>query len=160
MAAGIGSAATRKVMERLAGPADAGSVVGSLMEAGFEGAAMRAQNAAADLVERAGAVRYPLVTVYCEKVINDLREKFRSFAGTAQIAIEVRHSQDRLEGLEETIEQQTDALTAALSASRGDWGEGIYYAGGYEVSFGRVARGGKNFTQVAKVTFEIGVSRN
>jgi hypothetical protein len=160
MAAGIGSAATRKVMQRLAGPAEAGSAVGALTEAGYEGAWMRAQNAAADLVERAGAVRYPMVTVYCEKVINDLREKFRSFSGSAQIAIEVRHSQDRLEGLEEAIEQQTDALTTALSASRGDWGDGMYYAGGYEVSFGRVSKGGKNFTQVAKVTFEIGVSKN
>ena len=160
MASGIGSAATRKVMERLAGPAEAGSTVGALIEAGYEGATMRAQNAAAELVERAGAVRYPMVTVYCEKVINDLREKFRSFAGSAQIAIEVRHSQDRLEGLEDAIEAQTDALTKALSASRGDWGDGMYYAGGYEVSFGRVSRGGRNFTQVAKVIFEIGVSRN
>jgi hypothetical protein len=158
--AGIGSAATRKVMERLAGPAEAGSTVGALTEAGYEGAAMRAQNAAADLVERAGGARYPLVTVYCEKVVNNLREKFRSFSGTVEIAIEVRHSQDRLEGMEEAIEAQTDAVTTALAASRGDWGDGMYYAGGYEVSFGRVARGGKNYTQVAKVTFEIGVSRN
>jgi hypothetical protein len=160
MAAGIGSAATRKVMERLAGPADAGSVVGALTQAGYEGAAMRAQNAAAELVERAGAVRYPIVTVYCEKVVNDLKEKFRSFSGRVEIAIEVRHSQDRLDGLEATIEDQTDAVTKTLAASRGDWGDGMYYAGGYEVSFGRVARGGKNFTQVAKVTFEIGVNRN
>ena len=158
--AGIGSAATRKVLERLAGPAEAGSTVGALTEAGYEGAAMRAQNAAADLVERAGGARYPLVTVYCEKVVNSLREKFRSFSGTVEIAIEVRHSQDRLEGMEEAIEQQTDAVTTALAASRGDWGDGMHYAGGYEVSFGRVARGGKNYTQVAKVTFEIGVSRN
>lgn len=121
---------------------------------------MRAQNAAAEVAERAGPVKYPLVTVYCEKVVNDLREKFRTFSGTAQIAIEVRHSNDRLEGMEDALEQQTDALTQALTASRGDWGDGMYYAGGYEVSFGRVTRGGKNFTQVAKVTFEIGVSRN
>jgi hypothetical protein len=160
MTAGIGSAATRKVMARLAGPADAGSAVGALTDAGYAGATMRAQNAAAELTERAGAVTYPATTVYCEKVVNDFREKFRSFSGKAQMTIEVRHSQDRLEGLESALEAQTDAVTAALAASRGDWGDGMYYAGGYEVSFGRAARGGKNFTQVAKVTFEIGVSRN
>ena len=160
MAAGIGSAATRKTMERLAGPAEAGSLVSALTEAGYSGAAMRAQNAAAELVGRAGPVHYPLVTVYCEKVVNDLREKFRSFSGSAQMAIEVRHSQDRLEGLEDALEQQADTLTKALADSRGDWGDGLYFAGGYEVSYGRVARGGKNFTQVAKVTFEIGVSRD
>jgi len=158
--AGIGSAATQKVMERLAGPTGGSLTVGVLTEAGSEGPPLRAQNAAAELVERSGTVKYPLVSVYCEKVVNDLREKFRSFSGTARMAIEVRHSQDRLEGIEEALERQTDAVTAALSASRGDWGDGMYYAGAYEVSYGRLARGGKNFTQVAKVTFEIGVSRN
>jgi hypothetical protein len=34
----------------------------------------------------------------------------------------------------------------------------MFYAGGYEASFGPVKQGGKNFIQVAKVTFEIGVS--
>jgi hypothetical protein len=147
-------------MDRLASPAAAGSAVGALTDAGYDGATMHAQNAAADLTERASAVTYPATTVYCEKVVNDFREKFRSFSGRVQMAIEVRHSQDRLEGLESALEGQTDAVTAALAASRGDWGDGMYYAGGYEVSFGRAARGGKNFTQVAKVTFEIGVSRN
>jgi hypothetical protein len=160
MTAGIGSAATRKVMERLAGPTGDGLTVGALTDAGSEGPPLRAQNAAAELVERSTTVKYPLVSVYCEKVINDMREKFRSFAGSVEMAIEVRHSQDRLEGMEESLEAQTDAVTKALSASRGDWGDGMFYAGGYEVTFGRMARGGRNFTQAAKVTFEIGVSRS
>jgi hypothetical protein len=160
MTNGIGSAATRKVMERLSGPADAGSTAAALTAAGYEGAQMRAGNAAAEVMERSGTIQYPMVTVYCEKVVNDLREKFRSFSGSVQIAIEVRHSQDRLDGMEEALEIQTDAVTKALSASRGNWGDGMFYSGGYQVSFGRVARGGRNFTQVAKVTFEIGVSRN
>jgi hypothetical protein len=160
MTAGIGSAATRKVMERLADPPGGALTVAALTDGDSEGAAMRAQNAAAELVERSGTVKYPLVSVYCEKIINDLREKFRSFAGSVEMAIEVRHSQDRLEGMEEALEAQTDAVTKALSASRGDWGDGMFYGGGYEVSFGRMARGGRNFTQAAKVTFEIGVSRS
>jgi hypothetical protein len=160
MTAGIGSAATRKVMDRLAGPTGGGMTVGALTEAGRAGPPLRAQNAAADLVERTAMAQYPLVSVYCEKVVNDLREKFRSFSGQVEMAIEVRHSQDRLEGIEEALEQQTDAVTEALSACRGDWGDGMFYAGGYKVAFGRMARGGRNFTQVAKVTFEIGVSRN
>jgi len=36
----------------------------------------------------------------------------------------------------------------------------MFYAGGYEVAFGRMTRGGRNFTQAAKVTFEIRVSRS
>ena len=157
---GIGSAATRKVMERLAGPSVSDMTVAALTGEGSEGPPLRAQNAAAELVERSGTTAYPLVTVYCEKVVNDLREKFRSFSGSVQMAIEVRHSQDRIEGMEAALEEQTDAVTSALSASRGDWGDGMFYNGGYVVSFGRLTRGGKNFTQVAKVSLEIGVSRN
>jgi hypothetical protein len=160
MANGFGSAVTRKVMERLTGSATEGAAVGALMETGSTAPPLRAANAAADLTERAGAAQYPVVSVYCEKVVNDLREKFRSFSGTVQMAIEVRHSQDRLDGIEEALEAQTDAVTLALSASRGDWGDGAYYAGGYQVSFGRTTRGGKNFSQAAKVTFEIAVSRS
>ena len=158
---GIGSAATRKVMERLAVPSSGGGqTVGALAEIDSEGPPLRAQNATAELVERSVAVKYPLVSVYCEKIVNDFREKFRSFSGSVEMAIEVRHSQDRLEGMEEALEAQTDAVTTALSSSRGDWGDGMFYGGGYEVSFGRMARGGRNFTQAAKITFEIGVSRS
>lgn len=160
MANGIGSAVTRKVVERLGGTAAAGSTAGALTDGVSTGAPLRIGNAAAELMERGGLTQYPVVTVYCEKVVNDLREKFRSFSGTAQMAIEVRHSQDRLDGIEEALESLTDAVTATLTASRGDWGDGAYYAGGYQVAFGRTTRGGKNFSQAAKVTFEIGVSRS
>jgi len=160
MANGIGSAVTRKVMERLTGSETEGAAVGALMEAGSTGAPLRAANAAADLMERAGVAQYPALSVYCEKVVNDLREKFRTFSGAVQMAIEVRHSQDRMDGLESALEAQADAVTSALTESRGDWGDGAYYAGGYQVTFGRVARGGKNFSQAAKVTFEVGVSRS
>src|SRR4051812_20354198 len=75
---GIGSAATRKVMERLAGPSGGGGqTVGALSEIDSDGPPMRAQNATAELVERSVAVKYPLVSVYCEKIVNDFREKFR-----------------------------------------------------------------------------------
>jgi hypothetical protein len=36
----------------------------------------------------------------------------------------------------------------------------MFYSGGYEVVFGPVKRGGRNFLQAAKITFEIGVSKN
>jgi hypothetical protein len=119
---------------------------------------VRAQNAAADLVERGEAVRYPAVQVYCEKVINSLTEKFRTFSGTVQMAAEVRHSQDRLQGLQEDLELCADAVTQVLDTNRGDWGSGMFYTGGYQVAFGPAKKGGRNYIQVAKVTFEIGVS--
>jgi hypothetical protein len=118
------------------------------------------QNMAAELAERSAGVKYPSVQVYCEKLVNDLREKFRSFSGIARMAVEVRLSQDRLEGIEPKLQLYVDAVTRVLDGSRGDWGQGIYYAGGYEASFGPVKHGGRNYIQAAKVSFEVGISRS
>jgi hypothetical protein len=76
------------------------------------------------------------------------------------MAIDLCHSQDKLNGLQEALELYADSITQMLDAARGDWGDGMFYAGGYEVALGAVKRGGKNFTQAAKVTFQIGVSRS
>src|SRR4030081_773817 len=54
------------------------------------------QNVAQKLVERAVDTNYPALLLYCEKISNDLREKFRTFSGKAHMAIEVRVSQDRI----------------------------------------------------------------
>ena len=162
----IGSAVTGKVLQRITGPTGVNAGLAALTQ-GVQGAAapldaaqVRAQNVAADLAERSGGVKYPAVNVYCEKITNDLWEKFRRFSGKVQMAIEVRHSQDRLEGLQDQVELYADSAMQMLNASRGDWGDGMFYGGTYEVSFGPVKTGGKNFMQIAKITFEIGVSRN
>lgn len=166
MTNGIGSAITTKVVHRITGPAglNAGLAALTLNVADaapmVDAAQVRAQNVAADMAERSGTVKYPNVNVYCEGLVNDLREKFRSFSGKAQMAIEVRHSQDRLEGLEQGLEVYVDGAMQMLNDSRGDWGDGMFYGGKYQVSFSPVKQGGKNFMQTAKITFEIGVSRN
>jgi site-specific recombinase len=164
MTAKIGSATTAQVMQLITGASGLNSSLAALTQADqalagpLDLAQVRAQNVAADLAERSSTMKYPMVNVYCEKVKNQLTEKFRTFSGTAQMTIEVRHSQDRLEGLQDSLQLYTDAATQVLAANRGDWGNGMFYAGGYEASFGAVKQGGKNFIQVAKVTFEIGVS--
>ncbi|HEY2018932.1 MAG TPA: hypothetical protein VGH38_35750 [Bryobacteraceae bacterium] len=162
----IGNAVTGKVIQRITGPVGVNSGLAALvvasdtMTAQLDASQVRSQNVAADVAERSGPVLYPAVNVYCEKIVNGLAEKFRTFSGTVQMAIELRHSQDRLEGLQDSMELYADAVMQTLNAGRGDWGDGMFYGGEYEVSFGPVKKGGKNFIQVAKVTFEIGVSRS
>jgi len=162
----IGSAVTGKVVQRISGPAGLNAGLASLTLADREFAGLvdasqvRPQNVAADMAERAVGAKYPGVNVYCEKIVNGLREKFRSFSGTVRMVMEVRHSQDRLEGLQDRLELYVDAAMQMLNTSRGDWGDGMFFGGEYEVSFGPVKQGGRNFIQVAKVTFEIGVSKN
>ena len=118
------------------------------------------QNVPAELAERSGQAVYPAVHIYCEKLANNQTEKFRTFSGTARMAMEVRCTQDRLEGIEGMLQLYADAVAQVLDQSRGDWSDGMYYPGGYEVAFGPVKHGGKNFVQTAKVTFEVGVSRS
>ena len=162
--AGIGSQAAAMVVQLLSASSGLSAQVGGQQDGGpgsetaLGRISIRAQNVAADLAELGEIVRYPAIQVYCEKVVNSLTEKFRTFSGTAQMAAEVRHSQDRLQGLQEGLEQYADALTQVLDGNRGDWGSGMFYAGGYQVAYGAVKHGGKNYIQVAKVTFEIGVS--
>lgn len=156
----IGSAISDQIIQLIVAPAGANATLAALSAAALDPAQVRAQNVAPDLMERSETVNYPAVNVYCEKLVNALKEKSRSFSGSAQMMVEVRHSGDRLEGLQDALELYTDAVTETLSASRGDWGNGMFYAGGYEVSFAAVKHGGRNFIQTAKIALEIGVSIN
>lgn len=166
MTAKLSRAATAKVIERMVAPGGmnanlaALTAPGSSLAAPVEAGQVRAQNVAADLAERGGTVKYPSVNVYCEKIVNDLAEKFRSFSGKVEMAIELRHSQDRLTGLQDALELYADSVTHMLDGARGDWGNGMFYAGAYEVALGPVKHGGRNFVQTAKITFQVGVSRN
>lgn len=163
---GIADAATGKALALLSAPAGINAQLAAMTD-GTGGLApavsarqMMPQNVAIDLAERSSEVLYPAVQVYCERLSNTQREKFRTFSGKAHMAVEVRHSQDRLEGIEGRLRGYAEAVTRVLEGSLGDWGAGMFYGGGYEVAFGAVKRGGRNFVQVAKVTFEVEVSRS
>jgi hypothetical protein len=116
------------------------------------------QNMGLDIFERASVVKYPLMQVYSDRVRNLLTEKFRTFSGKVRTVTQVSVSQDRIEGLEDETRLYVDAVTQILDANRGSWGQGAFYTGGYEVTFDPVKQGGKNFLQVAKVTFEVDMS--
>jgi hypothetical protein len=118
-----------------------------------------ALNASVEISDKVGYVQYPALLVYCDKLSNTLKEKFRDFSGKAHVVVEVRHSQDTLPGLDATVQVYADAVCALLDDSRGDWGSGLFYGGGYEVSFEPMGRGGRNFLQRAKVGFDVEVSK-
>jgi len=142
----IATAAIEKVVERLG--------------ATFEASQIRGQNVASDLAEKTAGAKYPAVYIHCDKIINEQLEKFRTFSGRVQLAVEVRLSQDRLDGLSSAVDELVDAVGDLLRANRGDWGDGMFYGGKYEVAFGAIKHGGRNFIQAAKVIFEIGVSKD
>lgn len=117
-----------------------------------------AQNVSGEVSERKVGGTSPVVQVYCERVKNELREKFRTFSGKLRMVIEARVTEDRLEGLEQKIEAHVDAITAVLEKARGAWGQGMYHTGGYEVIYQPVKHGGRNFVQSAKVIFDVDMS--
>jgi hypothetical protein len=163
--AGLTGALTRDVVARLQSNTDGVTArVGAITQsdATVQAAGLRtirAQNASVEISEKTGAAQYPAVLVYCDKMSNTLREKFRQFSGKAHLVIEVRHSQDGLDSIESNLQVYVDAVCALLDDSRGDWGDGSFYGGGYEVHYEPVARGGINFLQRAKVGFEVEVSK-
>ncbi|MGC9945697.1 MAG: hypothetical protein ABSF64_04930 [Bryobacteraceae bacterium] len=160
----VGSTVTAQVVALLNAPQGLNACVSTLAQAENTTLApvgpnqIAPQNVSMELAERSTDVQYPAVNVYCEKIVNQLKEKFRNFSGKALMAIEVRVSQDRLAGIEGQLQTYVDGVTQVLDQNRGDWGEGMYFAGCYEAALGPVKHGGQNFIQVGKVTFEVGMS--
>ena len=160
-----GSVAARKVVELLSAP-DTGvarAVAELAEETGVRLAALPpahviSQNVTAELSEKSQVVKYPVVHVYADRIRNELKEKFRTFSGTVRTVAEVRVSHDRIEGIEDRLRLYVDAVTRVLDSNRGSWGEGAFFAGKYEVTIDPVKHGGRNFLQVAKVTFEVDLS--
>jgi hypothetical protein len=118
------------------------------------------QNTSPELAERGSVTKYPILYVYCSKLLNELHEKSRTFSGEGELAVEVRVSQDRIEELETRLHVYVDAVICVLDQNRGDWGDGVFFGGTYEVTYGPVKHGGRNFLQIAKVTFVVEISIN
>src|SRR5260370_31666245 len=83
------------------------------------------QNLPTDLVERTAGIKYPCVQVYCEKAVNQMREKSRVFSGQAVMAVDSRGSSDRLEHLDAQINVMLYAVTSTLYHHLVAWGAGV-----------------------------------
>jgi hypothetical protein len=155
------AAATTKGREMMAAPtglpfmAPEGAEREGIAVAPLTAAHILATNVASETAEKTAGARYPAVYVYCTGLTNGLKEKFRTFSGKLHMAVEVRVSHDRLEGLDKQAQVYADAVTQVLDANRGDWGLGLFYTGTYESEFGPVKRGGRNFIQTAKIQFDV-----
>jgi hypothetical protein len=166
MTTSIGSLITSQGIQLLTGDSGVNSFLAGIALdngqplAALQTAQVRAQNVSMEISDQSNTMQYPALNVYCEKIVNNLAEKFRTFSGTVQTTIELRHSQDRLDGLQDALENYADGIMQVLNGNRGDWGNGLFYGGAYQTVFGPVKHGGRNFLQVAKIVFEIGVSRS
>ena len=160
----IGTIAVKKAAGLLRAPAGLQAGLAAIAQANrvelplIELGQIISQNVPAEVIEKSAGTKYPAFHIYCEKLQNTLREKFRQFSGTASLSVDVRVTHDRLEGLDQRLQWYVDALTDVLDTNRGDWNNGLFYTGGYTVTFQPVKHGGKNFLQTAKVSFDVQVS--
>ncbi len=163
--AGISGMLTAAVAGLMSAPGDGMTVRAAAIRAAAGGAPLvpirqiTQQNVGVETSDKSGLAKYPAALVYCDKLGNKLREKFRQFSGTASMVVEIRYSLDRLDNIETELQVYVDAVCALLDDHRGDWGDGAFYTGGYEVSYEAATKGGKNFLQRAKVKFDVEVSK-
>ena len=160
----IANRATLKLQQLLTAPSGLDSSIAALAQAEsvtvppIPATHFFTENVSSEVAEKSVELKYTAVYIYCEKIANTLKEKFRSFSGSLGMAIDVRVSQDRLEGIDRISQLYTDAVTQTLLQNRGDWGQGLFYSGVYDISFGPVKHGGRNFIKIAKVSLDVDAS--
>ena len=132
-----------------------GSDVGALPI--LTGSDLYRQNISPELLEKSCHVRYPAVYIYCEKAVNALATKFSAFSGKVSIAAEIRVSAERTESLADQLQRYVEILSDILGENRGQWTTGVYFNGGYEVTYSAVKRGGQNFVQTAWIRFDVDI---
>jgi hypothetical protein len=152
----LSQAATTLVMNMLQGD---GGLTSSWLGQDSQAPIVVIGNKSAEIEEGAMRVRYPRVYVFCSRIENRLTEKFRAFSGVLRMVIEVRASSDRLETLEEQIQQSTDAVADVLERHRGYIAEGVFLTGRYDIVYDSVRRGGQHYLQSAQLILELEMSR-
>jgi hypothetical protein len=104
-----------------------------------------------ELQEKQQKVVYPICRIYCDQIQNEGKVKFREFSGTYRVVVEVTHSQDRLEGLTDTLQATTDAVSDVFDRNSGNLGEGMVLVPGYQAEIDAVKKGGLHYQQSARV---------
>ena len=103
---------------------------------------------------------YPRVCLYSGGVKNTQLEKFRSLSGTVSVVAEIWASANLVTDADKWIHFYVEAVTDILRKNIGDWGDGLFFSGIYEVQFQAPGAGGLGFAQSATVTCGLNVSRN
>jgi hypothetical protein len=113
--------------------------------------------AMADLQQELG---YPRITVYSSKLSNNQVEKFRTLSGVVTVTADINATADLVTNVDSYIHFYIEAVSNILRANRGDWGNGIFYSGAYEIAIQPPVTGGSGFLQLARISLEVGVSGN
>ncbi len=103
---------------------------------------------------------YPRICLYTVSVKNAQVEKFRSLSGTVSVAAEIWASGDLVSQTDQWIHYYVEAMTNILRLNIGDWGDGFFFSGEYDVQLQAPKVGGLGYVELATVTCVLNVSRN
>jgi hypothetical protein len=114
----------------------------------------------AELADKNVQLSYPRVCIYSSNLKNSQVEKFRSFSGQVTVVAEIWASGDLITDVDAWIHFYVEGVANILQSNTGDWGNGMFYAGAYDVQFQPPKPGGLGFVELAKLTFALNVSVN
>lgn len=117
-------------------------------------------SASADIGDRNVQLTYPRVALYSGGVKNLQNEKFRSLSGIVAVVAEVWASGNMVTQSDLWIHFYVEAITEILRQNIGDWGDGFFFSGIYDVQFQAPKAGGFGFVQSAKISCNLNVSQN
>ena len=103
---------------------------------------------------------YPRVCLYSTALKNAQVEKFRSLSGTLSVVADVWASSNLVSDSDCWIHYYVTAVASVFSANTGDWGNGMFFPGVYDVQFQAPKSGGLGYVQSARITVQLLVSQN
>ncbi len=113
-----------------------------------------------DIGDLAEQYTYPRILVYCSTFENSHIEKFCSISGAASVIAEIWSSGNLVSDPNSWTHFYIEAFTNVIQANIGDWGDGIWYPGTFEVQIQPPKRGGFGFLQMARIHCHLLVGRN
>ena len=117
-------------------------------------------SASPDMGDKDIQLTYPRVCLYSAGLKNTQSEKFRSLSGSLVVVAEVWASANMVNETDQWIHFYVEAVTDILRRNVGDWGDGVFFSGAYDVQFQAPKSGGIGYVQSAKVTSTFWVSQN
>jgi hypothetical protein len=116
-------------------------------------------SAGPDLADSNLQFTYPRICLYSGLLRNSLVEKFRTLSGSVSLVADIWTSGAMATDTDRWIHFYVEAYTALLGKNIGDWGDGVFFSGQYEVNFQPPKLGGLGFLQTARITSFFLVSR-
>ncbi len=158
--------AAQKVFNLLTGTNGLGQLISSLgLEANVNVPAITPtevmlSSVAPDIGDKNVQFTYPRICLYSSALKNTQVEKFRSLSGSIAVVAEIWASGNMVTQSDQWIHFYVEAVTEILRGNIGDWGDGIFFSGLYDIQFQQPKAGGFGFVQSAKVTCNLNVSRS